>query len=185
MKTELIPKPNRWSRLFILATATLVLSQPLSLMGQGVVTPKERRTALLNTLDTMLNPGEWQRDLSAWPDSPFHPPQVRKATGRNASADGNDQETEKEAPPLRLSDEEALERIARQVKPSGSIIFGQMQALQFPSGEMMRQGEVFRARIRDEVYEVTLVSVSLRDYTLQLGEARLNRYFESSTRSSQ
>ena len=187
MKAEIMQKHYQVVRFFILITATLVVCQPSVMVGQGVVTPKERRTALINKLDSILNPGEWQRDLSAWPDSPFHPPPVRKGrdSRETASGDAIEDEDEQPAPPSRLSDEKALERIAGEFKPSGSIIFGQMQAIQFPSGELMREGDTFRARIRDEVYEVTLAAVRLRDYTLQLGEARLIRSFESSTRSSQ
>lgn len=182
MRLDILFNRARYFRSGLLIFTILLVFQPILLNAQGVVIPKDRRLALLNQLDFILNPGDWQRDLSVWPASPFHPSQEREfPNGRG----GDTEDSQQAAPPPRLSNFEALDRIAPKFKPSGAIIYGEVQAIQFPSGELMRVGDVFRARIRDEVYEITLVSVSLRNYTLQLGEVRLIRPFESSTRSNQ
>lgn len=160
------------------------LALPVELMSQGVVLPRERRSQTLETLERLLHPGEWKRDLDVWPESPFHRKVVRTTITRRDDQESVDEPDEPPPPPPRLDDRAALERIAREFRPAGAIILGQLQAVQFRNGAMMRVGDSFRARIRDESYTVILKAVTLRDYTLQLGEAAEVYLFESTPTSA-
>lgn len=153
--------------LFILAI--FVVSE---LSGQAV-RPRAARTATLENAERALdiNREVRARTLSI-PENPFVvwvdpatllPPPTRSDPTPVVAA--------------RLSDRAALEVIAAELRPTGSLIMRDRAILNLAGNRTLERGQQFDVRIGAEDYTVVVEEVSADAFTLRLGEARLTRNF--------
>lgn len=152
---------------------------PLMLPAQTLV-EVEQRTQILDGLDRIVNNARHAADLPPAPRSPFMAPVALpdEPVASELPADAPPAAVAAPAPaPVRLTDEVALATIARQFRPVGSLVTGNLAVLRLPGGNTIRKGDSFTARIHDTVYEVFVHDVSESGYALRLGSAVLQRSF--------
>lgn len=150
----------------------LVILLVPDLTGQ-VVRPRAARAAILDNAERAVevNSEVRARPLEI-PDNPFvvwvdpatlRPPPTRAEPAPVVAA--------------RLSDSEALEAIAAELRPTGSLIMRDRAILNLPGNRTLERGQQFDVRIGAEDYTVMVEAVSADSFTLRLGEARLTRNF--------
>ena len=76
-----------------------------------------------------------------------------------------------------LPDDQALAIISQQFNPLGSLVLGNRGILQLPENRTIEKGSSFKAEIKGNIYEVTIVDVTSRGYTLGLGTAQISKNF--------
>lgn len=170
--TFLQPKMNRINTTFV-----LLLLSVSAVSGQIITTPQARADLLGGMQATLGNTEIEAADFSKV-KSPFEPqvhvepvPITKDLT--NIPAPVTKGRT--------LPDEQALSIISNQFKPLGSLVLGARGILQLAGGNIIEQGESFRAEISGNIYEVTIVEVTSRGYTLGLGAAQLKKNFLTTT----
>ena len=80
-----------------------------------------------------------------------------------------------------LPDQQALEIISKQFTPLGSLVTENRGVLQLPGNRTIDKGTTFKAEIKGNIYEVEVLDVTSRGYTLQLGTAQLKKNFLTTT----
>jgi hypothetical protein len=159
----------------------LALVPPLA-HAQGVVLPRERRTGILEQCAAtlaMTDPAMGARLRASQSMFQARPQAVAAPLGTAPASTGQDVPP---PPPERLTDEQALEMIARLFTPSGSMMLGDRAAVLFSDGRRMFRGETFTARIRDDTYPTELIEVTATTYTLRVGTATVTRNFSDQPR---
>lgn len=76
-----------------------------------------------------------------------------------------------------LPDEQALNIISEQFAPLGSLILGSRGVLQLPGNRTIEKGASFNAEINGFSYEVQILDVTSKGYTLKLGSAEISKNF--------
>lgn len=160
----------------ILAFALLLTSMG-SLSAQLIVDPRERER-LVEDLYRAINNSALREQSQPLP-SPFMARSRAVAEPQVAEAAADGPEAASAPVPQALPDAVALQVIARQFRPIGSLVRGDRGVLQFRGGGTLAKGESFRATIDGISYTVSLEDVSASGYVLRLGEALLQRDFSS------
>ena len=77
----------------------------------------------------------------------------------------------------RLSDNDALLKIAPGIRPKGAIVKGSTSYLMLGNGQLIPQGTEIPATVRGEDYVVIVESISMSGYTLRINDAEVLRTF--------
>lgn len=81
-------------------------------------------------------------------------------------------------------DYQILEYALFKLKPSGTVIkdgkHGKESVLVFPNGDTLRQGDIFRIRIKSNIYPIQLSKVTAKSYTFKRYSAEIEENFEES-----
>jgi hypothetical protein len=171
---------SRFAQILVWSSALLGLA-PIG-WSQGRVSNGEVRERNLSELAAVVE--ATPRDYEAMPIGRTNPfaavrrvnnaaPMVREQSDGPVETAPVNQPTR----PARLSDPVALTAIARNFRPSGSIIVGERRLLRLRDGTMINEGSSFNARIAGEAYTVKVISVTRDGYEIGLGEARTSARF--------
>lgn len=145
----------------------LMLGSALS--GQ-VLRKVEDREAVLEGMASVLRSG--QADGERW--ELFSSPFVMKVESVPEEVmEEVEEEPEREREVRQVTDEEALALISERFRPLGSLVLGDRGLLQMPGGQRIGQGQVFRATVAGEEYEVEVERVTEEGYQLRLGRYRV------------
>lgn len=146
-----------------------------TLAAQLIVDQRERKR-LMEDLDQTIN----NSTLREQPQSLHSPFMARPVDGTEPLVEDAETGEPVAAPPPAprvLPDAVALQAIARQFRPLGSLVRGDRGVLQLRGGGSIAKGESFRASIEGVNYSVFIEDVSESGYVLRLGEALLQRDF--------
>ena len=171
-----LPRPMRK-----LISISFLLLAAGSLAGQVITTPEERDALLDGMSDTLSNVDRATGDYGQL-ESPF-------AARMPELPDPADLVTEvvqrpKVTSPV-LPDKQALALISQQFRPEGSLVMGNRGILRLSGGGTIEEGRTFRAEIKGNFYDVTVIEVTSKGYTLGLGEARVTGNFLTTTGTAQ
>lgn len=162
----------------------------LSAQGKPVSKPENRQELLDNVKLLLGSEPAAYKEISMHRQDPFSaiqpepeiPAPVVAATADKPNTPAPAPVIEK---PARLADEVALAAIARNFSASGSLIAGERRLLRLKNGKMAPQGTTFSARIKEELYVVSISRVTENGYTLSLGNASISRRFLDESFSSE
>lgn len=143
--------------------------------------PNKDRTTLLELADKYLGAG-WVVDAKviAGKPSPFG-----EVSSANVASTSVTTESKAETPPepIRYSDEEALQIIARQLNPTGSLIMGERKLLNLEGGRRLQLGDPIRISVRGEDYVAKLEDITSGTYTISINDKVLTVNFSQASSS--
>lgn len=147
------------------------------------VIPNKDRTTLLESADKYLSV-PWVVDAKtvAQKSNPFG--DVGSITAPAVtSPSAESSKPAAPAAPVRFSDEEALQIIARQLNPSGSLIMGERKFLNLEGGRRLQLGDPIRISVRGEDYTAKLEEITPGTYTLSMNGKTLTVNFSQAASS--
>lgn len=147
------------------------------------IRPKAKRVEIVETGNQLLEQG--RPEILARTEglaSPFFAPMAEPPAPLPVTDTVDEAAPVEEVAPApvirqRLPDRVALEAVARNFKPTGSLIMGERKLLNLSSGTMPEGGS-FVATIQGEQYTVKVAEVTTSSYTLQIGTASLTQGFD-------
>lgn len=169
-------------RLFSILVGVMGLGLSTTLcFAQGRVSNVESRQRTLEVVTAVVEASPHSYEpMPGGRENPFAEVKREEPAATIPVQSGPGQPVRVEAKPpesVRLPDPVALTAIARNFRPSGSIIVGNRRLLRLVDGTMLEQGNSFTARIGREAYVVKVISVTPDGYTIGLGEARHSARF--------
>lgn len=164
MYWRLVKSPEGWG---VLLGALLLLGPALS--GQ-VLRKAEDRVAVLDGMASVLRAGHADADRWEAFSSPFV---MEVARVPEEVVEVEEAQVEVEPEVRRITEERALALISERFRPLGSLVLGDRGLLQMPGGQRIGQGQVFRATVAGQEYEVEVERVTEEGYQLRLGRYRI------------
>lgn len=148
-------------------------------VGSGLsaqVISYDRRVELLKQADEqILPPTVDSNELVADVASPFIPRVVEEPVQLVAEP-----EVQQIVKAPELSDEALLKLIARNFKPTGSLVAGDRRLLVLQGGGSLSLGAVFSAKVNDQIHPVEIAEITSSGYTLRLRNVTLSQSFTGS-----
>lgn len=145
--------------------------------------PNNDRTKLLGSAEMYLS-SQWVVDAETVAEKPNPFGEVSSvATPTIATPSTEPSKPATPPAPVRFSDEEALQIIARQLNPSGSLIMGERKFLNLEGGRRLQLGDPIRISVRGEDYTAKLEEITPGTYTLSMNDMTLTVNFSQAASS--
>lgn len=178
MNIFLPANPVRFLWLFVM----VVLVNTAFAQAKDRVVPNKERTTILDATDKyLMEPWVVDAKTVAEKTNPFG-----EIVAAPTSTEAQQVSTTEKAPPpapVRYTDEDALQIIARSLTPSGSLIMGERKFLNLEGGRRLSLGDPIRINVRGEEYTAKIADITSGTYTLSMNDASLTVNFSKAVSS--